>query len=280
MEEALADLVAQSVEYLPQLLSALVLLVVGLLLGLLLQYVAGALLRSLGVDGFAERSGLDRALKQTSRMDMTLSQLVGRIVFWTVLLFFLASALQAVGLTRAATFMIAVANFLPRILGAVLLVFGGVFAGRVARDLLTDERDRREKLGPWDQLGKITQVMVVTAAILLALILLGMDLAPFVWLLVVTIGAAGVIAAAGWGPILRDRSRDWLTARQLRSQIKNGDLVRIGEVEGFVAKIGETHLSLQTTEGMVYLPYALLATQSLAIITALPESSAGSPGLP
>lgn len=272
IEGAMDQLISQGLEGLPELMFAVVLLVVGLFVGWLLQFIAERILRSLGLDGFAERSGMARTLKQTSKMDITLSQAIGRIVFWTVFLIFLAAALQAVGLEEISLFITAFARFLPRVLGAVLLAVGGFFGGKLVRDLITEDKDRREVPEAWEQLGQGAQVAVVGTAILLALTLLGIELTPLLWLLVVLSAVVGIIVAVGWGPLLRTRSQDLLIARRLRKEINDGDLVRVGELEGFVAKIGDMHLTLQTTEGMVHVPNALLANQPLAVITTLAES--------
>lgn len=280
VEEALWQLGNRALEHLPEFLLAVVLIIAGMFVGWLLRLVAEALLRSLGLDGFADRSGLGRALKNATRMETTLTQLVGRIVFWTVLLYFLASALRAVGLGEIAGFITAVARFVPKVLGAVLLTAGGLFAGKLVRELITEDPDRREAPEAWERLGQGTQVAVVVAAVLLALILLGLDLTPLVWLIGVAMAVAGVLAAVGLGPALRIWARNRLVARRLRKQIKNGNLVRAGEVEGFVVSIGDEVLSVQTTEGMVYLPNASLEGRPLAILTNLPDADLTSLEMP
>jgi hypothetical protein len=260
---------------LPQIIFALALIVSGLLVGWLLKFIAEAMLRSLGLDGLAERSGMARALKQATKTDHTISQVAGLIVFWTVFLIFFASALRAVGLGEISEWMGGVARFLPRVLGAFLLVFGGIFAGRLVQDLVAEEGDRREAQKAWaqwtpeawGQMARGTQAVVVSVAVILALLLLGIDLAPLVWLLVVVLAGVGAIAVITWGPILRERTRNREVVRHLRVEVEPGTLVRVGETEGFVSEIGKTHLILQTTEGQVHLPYSYIEKQPIEVVT-------------
>jgi len=267
MDSALEQLVEIAVDNLPQIVFSLALLAGGLLVGWLLKFITEAMLRSLGVDGLAERSGMARALKQATKTDRTISQVAGLIVFWTVFLIFFASALRAVGLDAISDWINGVARFLPRVLGAFLLVFGGIFAGRLVQEMVAEEGDRRQAPEVWARLAKSSQGAVVAAAVILALLLLGIDLAPLVWLLVVALAGAGAIAAIGWGPILTQRTRDWEVAHRLQAEIEPGNLVRVGQVEGFVTKVGQTHLTLQTTEGQVHLPYAYVAGQPIEVVT-------------
>lgn len=273
LEGALRQLYEQSIAHLFEFLLAIVLLIAGLFIGWLLQYIAELLLRNLGLDGFAERSGLARALKQATRTEFTLTKLIGRIVFWTVFLVFLGMALKTVGLDEVADFIVAIAKFIPRVLGAALLTIGGLFAAKLARKTIVEDMDHRDAPEAWEQLGRGIQIAIVTAAILLALLLLGLDLTPLVWLIGAALVIGGALVVVSWGAMLRDQERDRLMARRLRRQIKDGDLVRVGEVEGFVTSVSESHLTLQTTEGLVHLPHTLLANQPLAVITMLPESA-------
>ncbi|MGD8794708.1 MAG: hypothetical protein PVF47_19315 [Anaerolineae bacterium] len=275
MDGTWEQLVELGLASLPQILFALALLVGGLFVGWLLKFVAEAMLRSLGVDGLAERSGMARALKQATKTDYSISQVAGLIVFWTVFLIFFASALRAVGLGEISEWMGDVARFLPRVLGAFLLVFGGIFAGRLVQDLFVEEGDRRESQRAWSQwtpeawaqLARGSQAVVVSVAVILALLLLGIDLAPLVWLLVVVLAGVGATAVISWGPILRERTRNREVVGHLRTEIEPGTLVRVGEAEGFVTEMGQTHLILQTTEGQVHLPYSYVEKQPIEVIT-------------
>ncbi len=194
IEEAITQVYDQSVEHLSEFLLALALIAAGVCLGWLLKFVAETILRSLGLDGFAERSGLARALKQASRLDKTLTQLVGQLVFWAIFLLFLASALNTVGLAVIADSITSTALFLPRVIGAVLITFGSLFAGRLLRDLIVEDKDRREAPEIWERMGDGTRAAVVSAGVLLGLMLLGMDLNPLLWLLIIILLIGGAIA--------------------------------------------------------------------------------------
>jgi len=275
-EDTLKELGDWGMAHLAEFLIAGMLLLAGLLVGWLLQMIARTLLVSLGLDGFAERSGLAGILRQTARTEQKMSQVAGRIVFWSVFLFFLASALETVGMPRVADYMAQIGAFMPRILAALLLVIVGIFGGRLCREFFTEERHRRGDPQTWQRVAQSAQVLIVVAAVLLALSVLGLNLMPILWLLGALIMAAGLVLAIAWGSVLRQRSDSWLVARWLRQQVEIGDQVKIGEMEGTVASIGDARLTLRTADGLVHVPNAAVSDQALTILTVEPEAESSS----
>jgi len=251
-EDTLKELGDWGMAHLAEFLIAGMLLLAGLLVGWLLQMIARTLLVSLGLDGFAERSGL------------------------AVFLFFLASALETVGMPRVADYMAQIGAFMPRILAALLLVIVGIFGGRLCREFFTEERHRRGDPQTWQRVAQSAQVLIVVAAVLLALSVLGLNLMPILWLLGALIMAAGLVLAIAWGSVLRQRSDSWLVARWLRQQVEIGDQVKIGEMEGTVASIGDARLTLRTADGLVHVPNAAVSDQALTILTVEPEAESSS----
>lgn len=279
-EEALKELGDWGMAYLAEFLIAGVLLLAGLMVGWLLQIIARSLLSSMGLDGFAERSGLSGVLRQTARTEQTVSQLAGRIVFWSVFLYFLAASLETVGMPRVSEYMVAIGAFLPRVLAALLLLIAGIYGGRASRELFPKDRSRRGDPKTWQWVSQLVQVAVVSAAVLLALASLGLNLMPLLWFLGALVMAAALLLAIAWGPVLRERSIAWLAARWLRQQLEIGDQVHIGEIEGTVAKFGDAHLTVRTAEGLILLPNKMVSEQALTVLGAPVSEEVDLPSLP
>ena len=85
---------------LPGLLSGLLVLLVGWLIARVLRWTTGRLLKRLGLDAAAEKSGLDRQLQRFG--GLKLSKLIGLVVYWAVLLVFLLAAAMFKDLAGAA----------------------------------------------------------------------------------------------------------------------------------------------------------------------------------
>ena len=103
--DALSDIWNQIVEglgsatsnALPPLVAGLLLLVVGWLAALLGRAIVSALLRRLGVDRLAGKIGVQATLEQFG-LDPSASRLLGRIVYWLILLLFVLAAVNRLGM--------------------------------------------------------------------------------------------------------------------------------------------------------------------------------------
>ena len=117
--------------FIPELIGALVILVIGYLVA---KLVAGALRRIL------ERASLDRTLtsgpggQYVSRVSGSPSRLVGRIAFWALFLGALSLAGTALGINALTDFVGTIFAYLPNVVAAlaIFLVAGAVAAGIAA----------------------------------------------------------------------------------------------------------------------------------------------------
>jgi small-conductance mechanosensitive channel len=258
----LEALLRQLTAFLPQLVRAIVLLIVGALLGLLLETVGAAMLRNLGFDGFADKAGVTRVLRDASRdKDQKASALAGNLIFWIVMLTFMGVASEVLGLSAFGKMMTALAAFLPRLLGAALLLVLGLFLGQAAHDLIAGPTEREVTPPWWRQLDRGAQAVIVTLTVVVALSLVGIDLRWVTWLVVILVGVVGLAIALAFGVGFQGVARDLAAGFYLRAQLKAGQRLRVGEAEGKVLQLTSLYLVLQTADGPLTLPYSLVHSQ-------------------
>lgn len=123
--------------FLPNLFAAAVIFLVGLFVARVVQRVVTGLLSAAGVDRFAERIGIAKALG-----NQTFSGLLGAIVFLLILIPVLISALDALGIAAitgpASTMLNSILTALPNIFAAFLMLAIAYIVGRVIAELVTD----------------------------------------------------------------------------------------------------------------------------------------------
>lgn len=123
--------------FLPNLFAAIVIFAVGWFIARVAQRVVAGLLAAAGVDRFAERIGIAKALGS-----QTLSSLLGMIVYLIILIPVLISALDALGIAAitqpASTMLNAILAALPNIFAAFLMLAIAYVVGRVVAELVTD----------------------------------------------------------------------------------------------------------------------------------------------
>jgi hypothetical protein len=123
--------------FLPKLLAALLLLLLGFLLARLLRAGVRRGLEAMGFGRMAEKSGLEAMVRQGG-VDLSLAGIIAGTVYWLVLLVVAVSAANSLGLESVAGLANKVILYLPNVVVAILvLVFGTLFARVVNRLVFT-----------------------------------------------------------------------------------------------------------------------------------------------
>ncbi|OHA92253.1 MAG: hypothetical protein A3J09_02115 [Candidatus Zambryskibacteria bacterium RIFCSPLOWO2_02_FULL_51_21] len=129
------------VNFVPNLVVALVILVLGWLVGALLGRAIAQVVRSLRVDEALRRAGLESFLRRGG-VDLNSGAFLGALVKWFVIVMFLVAAFDVLGLSQVNLFLQEVVlGYLPRVLAAALvLLVAGVIGDVTGRVVVTAAR--------------------------------------------------------------------------------------------------------------------------------------------
>jgi hypothetical protein len=123
----------QLVNFVPKLLAVIVILFFGWLLAKLARLAIKRLLELTHFDKFAQKSGLE-AFMSHGNVNLSLSGIISQIVYWLVIILFIITGANTLGLSQVAVLLQQLANYLPHIIVAILvLIFGTLLARFVNR---------------------------------------------------------------------------------------------------------------------------------------------------
>lgn len=194
--DILAGLAANAVNFVPQLISAVILLLIGLVVGKIVGRVIKELL---------DRVKLDYYVSETHKPAISLSNLFAVIARWWIYLAFITAALsnEVLGIASLALWIAEVQAFIPRVIGAaVILVVGYVLAEYIRGHI---------KKGPTlygALVGKVLFFFVIYVSVALALPILGISSALISNILLVIIASVGLGMAIALGLGLKDAVAD------------------------------------------------------------------------
>src|SRR5437899_8010406 len=101
---ALANALNLVLTFVPKLLGFIVILAIGLIIASLVSKAVTFLLRKVGFDRLGDRIGLTQ-LEQRMGVSMDAAGILGRVVYWFLLLIFLVPAVDALGLTAVSSLL-------------------------------------------------------------------------------------------------------------------------------------------------------------------------------
>jgi small-conductance mechanosensitive channel len=250
VRDSFTDLLAWLRLQQPRLLGAAALLIVGWLLAVLTRLLASRLVQAVGrmVPGGVLRRGLPQPT-----VARQVSDIIGLIVFWAVLLFFLAAAADTLGLPILGSSLAGLGSYVPRIAGAVLIAVFGLILGNLARDAVAATASAAG--APFAvTIGQIARSAVLVAAGLIAVAELGIDITLLTAVISVTLLAVLGAFSLAFGLGARTAMSNIIGAHYLRQTFEVGQQVRVGSIEGTISAITATVVRVRVAEGEVVIP--------------------------
>jgi len=266
LREALATvgsaLLERIVAFVPSVLGAVLLLIVGWVLARVLRVVAtraalllDTLLVRVGGPAGAERLRMGRA-----------AAVFGTVVFWVVLLFFATAATQVLGLQTFTNWLARLIDYLPTLAAGVLIVVAGYVLSRFVADLVRATVTRLDA-AQRSVLARLTQIAILVGAVLVGADQIGIRI-TFLAIFAAAAAAAvvgGLAIAVGLGA--RDHIANLIGAHHLRQAFTVGQTIRVAGHQGRVLEVTAAALILETDEGRVNLPGRIYSDQPIAVIT-------------
>jgi hypothetical protein len=193
--------------FLPRLLLAIVVLVVGWLVAKLVRFAIVKALHAINFNVVTEKAGIVRFLSQGGA-DVDTIRVLGGLFYWLVILAALMIAFNSLDLAYVTDLLGRVVLFVPRVMVAVvILVFGAYFARFIGTAVATYLRN----LGAREAglMGRLALYAIMTFAIMIALDQLGLgDIIRETFL--VLVGAIALALALAFGMGGQKRAADLL----------------------------------------------------------------------
>lgn len=254
-----------SVAHLPNIVGAVLLLLAGWLLATLLR---GLVQRSLVLLDAATARVLGEGRAARLRLGRS-SAVLGTLVFWSVLLFFITAAAQLLGLSIFAQWLARLIEYLPTLAAGLLIVIAGWLLSRFAADLIDSTA---AGLAPAQRavVARAAQVTILAGAVLVGAEQVGIKvtfLALFAAALLFAI-AGGVVVATSLGA--RTHVANLIGANSVRQSYTVGQRIRVGGHEGRILELASDRVVLETAQGRTALPGRVFSEEAVVALTEEP----------
>ena len=157
----------QAADFVPRLILALVVILLGWLLAKAARFAIVKGLRAVNFHIVTQRAGLDGFLRDGGIAADT-TEIIGLVIYWLVILGALVVGFNSLGLTYVTDVLGRVILFVPKVLVALLvLAFGAYFARFIANAITA--YCRNVHIQDAELLGRLAQYAIVTFVVLIAL---------------------------------------------------------------------------------------------------------------
>lgn len=168
IEQSMSALWFEVMQFLPQLAVALLILILGWIIGGVLSGLVKKGFRFLHIDDALDKAGIDDLSKKAG-YEFKPGHFVGTLVKWFVILAFAVVAFDILQLQEVTSFMREVVlGYLPQVFVAVLILFAAMLIANVASKSLTAMLRASNTVNP-EFFGRIAYYLVIAFAIMAAL---------------------------------------------------------------------------------------------------------------
>lgn len=251
--------------FIPNLIGALVVVIIGFVVARLLNALLSKLLAKLGLDRLVQGSGLNKQLARVG-IKIPLSALIGRIVYWFILLIFLVSALESLGLERVSATLDVLALYVPKMFAAAIVLLAGILLAQLLNTLVAGAAEG-VGLEYAAALGRLAQGLVIIISISVAIAQLEIRAELLNYVVVIVLLTAGLAVALAVGLGCRDLIGQIIAGIYVREMFRLGQKVSIDGMQGTIEEIGIVKTVLQNEQGeLLYIANRNLLEQQVKVL--------------
>lgn len=235
---------------------ATLVMVIGVLCALVMRKLTVRFVREVArVMSSSGRTDLVESSLSRHRIDV----LLGRGVFWIVIVLTLMFATERLGLPVINAWLGVVAAYLPRVFTCLVIIVTGVIIGALSRSALTRTLPATDHIDP-ERLGAVLQMLVVGASVLVAVQQLGIDVGFLTNVLTIALVGFFAASAIAFGLGGRVAVANIIAGHYVRELYEVGNTVRIEGLEGRIVRMTATAVILSTQDGETAVPTQLFAS--------------------
>ncbi len=157
----------KSVELIPGILAALIMLFLGLFLSRWTSTIVTKLLNSFKLDSWTSKVGVNEILTRIG-FGKSPTYVIAFVLSWAVMIAFIIVAADALGLAAVRALLISLLVFLPKLFVAIIILFAGLLLGKFAQGVVENSA-KANNIGGGVLFSRTVNMVVIVFTVLLAL---------------------------------------------------------------------------------------------------------------
>jgi len=185
------------VAFLPMLIGAIIIFVIGIIIAKLVKMAIVRLLKIIRFDSATEKTGII-GLLQKGNIIIAPSEIIGSLIYWFIMIFVLIASLDALGLPVVSDILNNIFLYIPNVVAAIIvLILGLLFANLLSSIVQTAASNAGLKTS--EALGKSSYYAVIFFSISIALTQLKIGEAVVTAAFIIAFGAVALALAISFG---------------------------------------------------------------------------------
>jgi len=273
--DTLLQLLNEVLLYIPKVISAAIILLIGYVIARIVRTILTKGLRAVHFDQVMERAGVSRAL-QMAGTKLDAAGVLAAVVFWWIFLMFVENALNALGLPTITAYINTVLGYLPNVFAAILILIVGSLIANVVAGIVRGAAGEAG-LSTAGVLAGVARWAILLFAALAALTELNVAQNMIFILFAGLVAMLAIAGGLAFGLGGADGARGLIAAQTAGSMLQPGQQVQIGRQSGTVVRHDLTSTVLDTDQGLVSIPNGNLVKEEVIVLNGKGMDKTGQP---
>lgn len=252
------------INFLPRIVNAAILLIVGYFIAKLVRGILTKGLRALHFDNVADRAGITRFLRMAGTQ-LDAARVLAEVAFWWIFLFFIEMAFNALQLTQITNYINALLGYLPNAFAAILIVVIGALVANLVADIVRGAAGEAG-LSLTPVLAGLARWGIIIFAVLAALTQLNVAQNMIFILFAAAVGMLALAGGLAFGLGGVDAARGLISGYTSGNMLQPGQRVQIGQFSGTVVRHDLNSTIVDTEAGQIAIPNGELAHERITMI--------------
>lgn len=240
----------QIIEYFPQVLATIGVLLIGWLAAYALSLSTRKLI--LGLDAlFGRITKIDNINRE--RIQTSYSLIISKVVFWIVILFSLAVGANILGWELFTGWLESIVGYLPGLVSGLAIILGGFLLSNLAKSTIYSAAERAH-ITQSAGMARSVQIVIIFSSIIIGVEQIGLNIDFLSNIIVASVAILLAGAALAFSLGARTMVANIIGAQYARKYCKIGDRIRVGELEGEIVEMSQAFIVLETQRGQATIP--------------------------
>lgn len=248
---------------LPNIIGAIFMIILGWIIAKILSYVVRKALKLIGFDKLSEKLNLDDVLNKAN-ISITPSKVVGKFVYWVIILLFFVTASDTLGWTVVSSSISDLISYLPQLFSAIVIFVIGFYIASFVKKGLKGVLESLS-ISSSHIISGFAFYMILVIITITALDQAGIDIAILTSNVTIIVGGIVLAFAVSFGIGSRDVLSNILSSFYTRKTFEVGQSISLEGVAGTIEKIDNTSCIIKTTGGMTVIPVKRLLNEKVEI---------------
>jgi small-conductance mechanosensitive channel len=248
---------------LPNIIGAIFMIILGWIIAKVLSYVVRKALKLIGFDKLSDKMNLDEVLNKMS-FTITPSRVVGKFVYWVIILLFFVTASDILGWAVVSTSISGLISYLPQLFSAIVIFVIGFYIASFVKKGLKGVLESLSIASSY-VISSFAFYMILVIISIAALDQAGIDIAILISNVTIIVGGIVLAFAVSFGIGSKDVLSNILSSFYTRKTFEPGQIISLEGVSGTIERIDNTSCIIKTTGGMTVIPVKRLLNEKVEI---------------